>query len=71
MKIAVCKVRTERVFQRIKIFKILNNNFSLGLVPKIEKIFHIIWALTKLSAFEIGADNFHTSLFIFIYSNTI
>lgn len=58
VKIARCRVHIERVFQRIKIFKILNTIIPLGLVSKIEDIFHIICGITNLSAPVLSVDKF-------------
>lgn len=49
-KIASDRVHIERSNQRLKIFKILNGKLNWALVPMVEDIFIMIFAITNLSS---------------------
>lgn len=55
-KIAAARVHIERVYQRIKIFKILSGKMQWSLVPYVKDIFIIACGITNLSS-PILADN--------------
>lgn len=57
-KIAAARVHIERVNQRIKIFKMIRNQFSWSLLEYVDHIFRIACALVNLSVPVLAEDKF-------------